>query len=381
MYQVTYTDIIAGKRMKEMNDFNLEAYLSNGVENIVNNALRATLTNPKESIFLARFALASKKARRQRQEAEELGEHIPPFLIASVTSKCNLYCKGCYARANHSCHDKEAVNQLNDVEWVNIFEQAREIGVSFILLAGGEPLLRPELMRAAGNLPEIVFPLFTNGTMINEDYIKLFDKHRNLVPIISIEGNEETTDVRRGNGVYRQVLDGMERMKSNKLLYGASITVMKQNMSEVTSEEFLDVLAEGGCKVVIYVEYVPISKETKEQAPSDEDREFLEQQLITLRQVREDMLFISFPGDEKTSGGCLAAGRGFFHINPQGGAEPCPFSPYSDTNLKRVSLREALNSPLFRKLRDGKVLLAEHTGGCVLFEQEDTVQALLNTNT
>lgn len=361
-----------------MNDFNLEAYLSNGVENIVNSALRASLTNPKESIFMAKFALASKNARRLRQEAEVSGEHIPPFLIASITSKCNLYCKGCYARANHSCHDNDPVKQLKDLEWSKIFQEAKELGISFILLAGGEPLLRQDLMQAAGKLPEIVFPVFTNGTMLNEAYIKLFYKHRNLVPIISIEGNEKTTDMRRGNGVYRQVLDSMERMKQNKLLFGASITVTKQNLREVTSDEFLGVLSDRGCKVVIFVEYVPIGDEAKELAPEDEERDFLERQLIELRQSRNDMLFISFPGDEKTSGGCLAAGRGFFHINPQGGAEPCPFSPYSDTNLKNVSLREALNSPLFRKLRDGKVLLAEHAGGCVLFEQEATVQALLN---
>ncbi len=363
-----------------MNKFNLEAYLSNGVEAIVNSTLRATLSNPKESIFMAKFALASKNARKLRQEAEKNGEHIPPFLIASITSKCNLYCKGCYARANHSCHDKAEGNQLNDLEWRKIFQEAGELGVSFILLAGGEPLLRPDLLRTAGKLPEIVFPVFTNGTMLREDYITLFDKHRNLVPIISIEGNEETTDIRRGSGVYQQVLDGMERMKSNKLLYGASITVTKQNISEVTSEEFLTVLAERGCKVVIYVEYVPVSDKTKYLAPEDSDREYLERQLMVLRQGREDMLFISFPGDEKTSGGCLAAGRGFFHINPQGAAEPCPFSPYSDTNLRNVSLRDALNSPLFRKLRDGNILFAEHTGGCVLFEQESTVQALLHTS-
>jgi MoaA/NifB/PqqE/SkfB family radical SAM enzyme len=236
--------------------------------------------------------------------------------------------------------------------------------------------MRPELMQAAGKISEIVFPVFTNGTMLNEDYIKLFERHRNLVPIISIEGNEEMTDIRRGSGVYRQVLSSMERMMKNKLLYGASITVTKQNISEVTSKEFLATLAERGCMVVIYVEYVPISDKTKELTLEDEDRAYLEQQLMALRRS-EDMLFISFPGDEKTSGGCLAAGRGFFHINPQGGAEPCPFSPYSDTSLKKVSLREALNSPLFRKLRDGNVLLAEHTGGCVLFEQEEAVRALI----
>ena len=89
------------------------------------------------------------------------------------------------------------------------------------------------------------------------------------------------------------------------------------------------------------------------------------------------MVFISFPGDEKTSGGCLAAGRGFFHINSHGGAEPCPFSPYSDMNVRDTSVREALNSKLFQKLLRENVLMEEHEGGCVLFERREQVEALL----
>jgi MoaA/NifB/PqqE/SkfB family radical SAM enzyme len=89
------------------------------------------------------------------------------------------------------------------------------------------------------------------------------------------------------------------------------------------------------------------------------------------------MVLIAFPGDEKSSGGCVAAGRGFFHINSHGGAEPCPFSPYSDINVKNTSLREAMHSPLFTALRDGSILMDNHTGGCVLFEKRDMVEALI----
>ena len=89
------------------------------------------------------------------------------------------------------------------------------------------------------------------------------------------------------------------------------------------------------------------------------------------------MLFLSFPGDEKASGGCLAAGRGFFHINSHGGAEPCPASPYSDINVRDTSLIEALNSKLFKSLRDGGILLDNHDGGCVLFEHQKEVEKLL----
>jgi MoaA/NifB/PqqE/SkfB family radical SAM enzyme len=70
------------------------------------------------------------------------------------------------------------------------------------------------------------------------------------------------------------------------------------------------------------------------------------------------------------------AGRGFFHINPYGKAEPCPFSPYSDTDLRTTSIRQALKSPLFQKLKDSNMLFKEHDGGCVLFEQEDEVKKI-----
>ena len=89
-------------------------------------------------------------------------------------------------------------------------------------------------------------------------------------------------------------------------------------------------------------------------------------------------MYVSFPGDEKSSGGCFAAGRGFFHINSHGGAEPCPFSPYSDISVKDTSLCEAISSPLFTALRDGDILLDDHEGGCVLYQKRVLVESLVS---
>ena len=358
-------------------EFNLEKYLTGGVENIVKGAIKATLSNPQESIFMAKYAFSSKEASKKRAQAEENGEHIPPFLIASITSKCNLHCTGCYARKNQACVDSAPVCQLTDEEWKKIFIESRDLGIGFILLAGGEPMIRKDVITAAGEIPEIIFPIFTNGTMINDSYIVLLKKYRNLVPILSIEGREEKTDERRGEGIYQKLTCAMDLMKKNKVLFGASVTVTTANLKEVTSKEFLYQLEENGCKVVFYVEFVPVTKEAKELAPGDEEREYLKDKLNEIRQSYDKMVFISFPGDEKTSGGCLAAGRGFFHINSHGGAEPCPFSPYSDMNVRDTSVREALNSKLFQSLQRENVLMEEHEGGCVLFERREQVEALL----
>ena len=357
--------------------FDLQGYLSEGVERIVTEAVRATLRNPKESAFMLKFAAASRAASGKRKKAEARGEHIPPFLIACITSKCNLHCAGCYSRCNHATVDAEPVRQLTAAEWLRIFEEADALGISFILLAGGEPMLRRDIIEAAGRKQNILFPVFTNGTYLDDRYLELFDKCRNLVPIMSIEGGRAQTDARRGAGIYDKLISNMEAFRSRGLIFGASVTVTTQNYQDAVSQEFLGSLSERGCKAVIFVEYVPVTEESKELAPTDEVRDDLAEGIRRLRAEHPEMVYISFPGDEKSSGGCVAAGRGFFHINSHGGAEPCPFSPYSDINVRDTSLREAMHSPLFTALRSGDLLADDHNGGCVLFEKKAEVEELL----
>lgn len=357
--------------------FDIQAYMTKGVENVVADALKATFKDPRESAFMLKFAAASAAASKKRREAEDRGEHIPPFLIASITSQCNLHCAGCYSRCNNATVDAAPVEQLTDAEWLRIFDEADELGISFILLAGGEPMLRRDIIEAAGKKPNILFPIFTNGTFIDKRYFELFDRCRNLIPIMSIEGEKEITDARRGKGVYDSLIRNMDEFSRRGLIFGASVTVTTQNIREVSSDAFLKKLSDRGCKAVVFVEFVPVTEEARELAPGDEERAYLRDEIARLRAEHPEMVYISFPGDEKSSGGCVAAGRGFFHINSHGGAEPCPFSPYSDVNIKNSSLREALHSPLFTALRSGDILLDDHEGGCVLYEKRAQVEALL----
>lgn len=357
-------------------EFNIQEYMSRGVERIVFDAMRATLKNPRESAYMVRFAAASKAASKKRRAQEKKGEHIPPFLIASITSSCNLHCAGCYSRCNHATNDEAPVAQLSEKDWRRIFDEADDLGVSFILLAGGEPLLRKDVIDAAGEKPNILFPVFTNGTFMGEKYFELFDRCRNIVPIMSIEGNKDITDLRRGEGVYDMLISNMEELDKRGLIFGASITVTTDNYRDVSSEEFIGMLSDKGCKAVIFVEFVPVTDESRELAPGEEEREYLKNEIKRLREEHPEMIFISFPGDEKNTGGCIAAGRGFFHINSHGDAEPCPFSPYSDINVRETSLKEAMRSKLFRSLIDDGLLEDDHKGGCVLFEKREQVMGI-----
>lgn len=360
-------------------NFDLDQYLTDGVEALLRETLKLTLRCPRESLFLSRLALSVRHASGLRARAAAEGEHIPSFLIASITSQCNLHCTGCYARAGGTCHEGESKESLTAAQWGKIFTQAEELGICFILLAGGEPLIRRDVLEEAAKHPSLVFPVFSNGTMLDGSYIDLFDRNRNLIPILSIEGGMEQTDARRGEGVFLHLLDAMRSLRSRDILFGASVTVTRVNLAEVTGGDFLSLLNGYGCKAIVYVEYVPADGASQEMAPTEQDRLFLERRILNVRSGNGEMILISFPGDEKETGGCLAAGRGFFHINASGGAEPCPFSPFSDTSLKHTSLRGALRSPLFTALRSGHLLTGNHDGGCVLFEHEAEVRELCKT--
>ncbi len=359
--------------------FNIQRYMTHGVVRIVSDSLRVTAKNSEESKFIKSFAKSTRIASKKRYSAEKKGEHIPPFLIASITSACNLHCAGCYSRSNNACCDSAPVNQLSSEEWDTIFTEADELGISFILLAGGEPLMRYDVIEQASRHKNILFPIFTNGTFLMGKYFDVLDKNRNLIPIISIEGNEKTTDERRGKGVYNRVTSAMRSIKERGMIFGASVTVTTENIYEVYSDAFLDNLYNLGCKAVIFVEFVPVTEESTRLAPTEKEQEFMHKQIKRLRRRKRNMVFVAFPGDEKSSGGCIAAGRGFFHINSHGGAEPCPFSPYSDCNVRDASLREALKSPLFTAIQAKGLLADDHIGGCTLYMNREKVEAIVGT--
>ena len=375
-YQLLQSGISgAGNSMDK--EFYIQKYMTRGVERVVADSIKATLKNPRESAYMVRFAAASKEASKKRARLEKAGEHVPPFLIASITSSCNLHCDGCYSRCNNSTTDDAPVDQLTDEDWSRVFDEAEELGVSFILLAGGEPMLRKGVIEAASEKKNILFPVFTNGTYMTESFFNLFDESRNIVPIMSIEGEKKVTDARRGTGIYDKLMSNMDELQRRGIIFGASVTVTTANCKEVSSEGFISKLSDKGCKAVIYVEYVPVTEESSVLAPTDVEREYLTTEINRLRNDHPEIVFVSFPGDEKSSGGCIAAGRGFFHINSHGDAEPCPFSPYSDTNVRDTSLREAMKSKFFRTMIDGGLLNDDHKGGCVLFEKREKVQEIL----
>jgi MoaA/NifB/PqqE/SkfB family radical SAM enzyme len=168
----------------------------------------------------------------------------------------------------------------------------------------------------------------------------------------------------------------MEAMHSSGIPFGTAITVTRQHMGDVLTDDFTCMYLRKGCRLFIYVEYVPVEPGTEPLVLSKEDKKQLGD-FTDQSAVKHAALFIAFPGNEEPYGGCLAAGRGFVHISSAGSVEPCPFAPVSDVNLKNTALKDALNSALLAKVRENHHLLVEGNGGCALWRNRELLTALV----
>ena len=348
------------------------AYLDGAIRGLMKDLLFVSISKPLSLFKFLSFSFKQRKVAVKRKAFAEKGIPVPPFVIASIANTCNLTCKGCYASVNQ----KNCSDMLTSLQWNNIFSEASALGVSFMLLAGGEPLIRFEVIESASKHGNIIFPVFTNGLLIDDNIIRFLNGNRNIVPVLSLEGDEILTDARRGAGTYLKLNLIMQKLKKNRIFFGVSITVTAENLQDVTSDEFAAWLSSNGSGVAFYIEYVPVNDISGFSAFGGEERSTLESRVMGLNN-RFKTLFISFPGDEKLAGGCLASGRGFVHINPSGGLEPCPFSPYSDVTLKDSTLAEALKSPFLNTLRDSGLLTSPHIGGCILWDRKTEVEAMI----
>jgi MoaA/NifB/PqqE/SkfB family radical SAM enzyme len=259
----------------------------------------------------------------------------------------------------------------------SVAEQAAELGISVIVIAGGEPLLRKEeIFSLARSFPHILFPVFTNGLLIDDKTAQEISGIRNIVPVISFEGLKPETDARRGTGVYDHLRASCARLAKLHVFFGCSVTVTSQNHPQVTDRDFIRQMVSAGARVFVFVEYVPVKPGTESLVLSREQQKLLNK-AITDFSGEFPALFIGFPGDETLYGGCLAAGRGFIHISPDGNVEPCPAAPFSDANLTNASLRDALQSRFLEQVRRHHDLLTETQGGCALWANRAWVSTLL----
>ena len=284
--------------------------------------------------------------KTKKTNEEKYGCNIPWAILMDPTSACNLRCTGCWA-ADYGRSLNMSYETLD-----SIIRQGKELGTYFYLYSGGEPLVRKkDIIRLCEAHPDCAFLAFTNGTLIDEAFADDMLRVGNFIPAISVEGFEEATDGRRGEGTFKAVMKAMNILREKKLPFGASCCYTSQNVDSISSEEYIDLLVDSGAKFAWFFHYMPVGNDAVAALlPSPAQREKMYHAIRGYRQTKP-IFTIDFQNDGEFVGGCIAGSRSYIHINANGDMEPCAFIHYSDSNIKDKTLLQAYQSPLFMAYR------------------------------
>lgn len=313
--------------------------------------------------------------RTVRENREKYKCNFPYIILLDPTSACNRKCKGCWsAEYGHKY-------SLTLEEMQSVVAQGRELGTHLYMMTGGEPLIRKDdIFRLCEENPDCMFLCYTNATLVDDAFCKEMNRLGNLTLALSIEGTEETNDSRRGAGSYEITVRAMDLLREHRCLFGMSVCYTNENIEQVTSDAFLDLMIEKGVKFGLYFNYMPIGKDAvPELIPSPAQREYMYKWLRRVRDSRtgKPMFVMDFQNDAEYVGGCIAGGRNYFHINSAGDIEPCVFIHFADSNIRTHTLLEALQRPLFQAYYHGQPFNDNHLRPCPMLENPDCLRHII----
>jgi MoaA/NifB/PqqE/SkfB family radical SAM enzyme len=295
---------------------------------------------------------------------------IPTTMLIDPTSACNIRCKGCWAN-DYSKHSELSFEKLDE-----IMTDAPKLGIGNILMTGGEPLVRKTDILKLCRKHKLPFTLFTNGTLIDEPLAMEMEKLGNLNMLISIEGFREATDFRRGEGIFDKAIAAMDLLKKYNIGFGFSICYHSKNYEEVCSDEFLDFLGEKGCWFGWMFNYLPIGQGADLSLCLNAEQRSYVKQKVEKYIAKHSFTIIDFANNGHLLYGCVGAGNGFIHINANGDLEPCAFFHYSDVNINDMTLKEALNSPFFKRFRKAGPFSDNHHRPCPMIDVPEILKHL-----
>lgn len=298
--------------------------------------------------------------------------NIPWLLLIDPTSACNLHCTGCWA-AEYGHTMSLTYDELD-----SIITQGKELGIYLYMYTGGEPLVRKaDIIKLCEKHNDCAFHAFTNGTLVDDAFCEEMDRVGNLSLSISLEGYEEVNDGRRGQGVFDKVMKAMDTLKAHGQIFGTSICYTRANIDTVTSDEFLDMIINKGCRYAWYFHYMPVGNDAApELLPTPAQRRETYERIRKYRATKP-LFAMDFQNDAEFVGGCIAGGRRYLHINANGDIDPCVFIHYSDSNIREKTLLEALQSPMMMAYHDGQPFNDNMYRPCPMLENPQKLREMV----
>jgi MoaA/NifB/PqqE/SkfB family radical SAM enzyme len=302
---------------------------------------------------------------------DKYGFPPPSVMLISPSMRCNYRCKGCYAASY------ERKDDMKEEVFHRVLSEAEELGIRFFIILGGEPFIYPELLPVIGKHKKSFFQIYTNGSFLNKDVVKKLVELGNIAPQLSVNGPAEYTDASRSKGAFAQVMEAMDNLKEAGCVFGFSSLVTQNNIDVICSEEWIDLLIEKGALYGWLFLYMPVGENPDMQLmPTAEQRNKMRVAMREYRQTKP-ILPADFWNDGVLTGGCIAGGRQYFHVNHRGDVEPCIFCHFATHNINECSLVDALKSPFFSGIRESQPFCYNTLRPCPMIDHPQTMWSII----
>ncbi len=267
-------------------------------------------------------------------------DRVPVSASIELTMRCNLHCGHCY------CPPGDRAQELTTEEIKSLFERMARMGTLFLLMTGGDPLLRKdfaELYRHAKELGMLV-TIFTNGTLIDDRIAALFEELPPYLVEISLYGLTRAVYERvvRVEGSYDRCLAGIHRVLAGGHPLALKCPVTRENAHEIAG------IAQLAADLGVEFRYDPVLLATMEGKVHPHALRLSPEEIVAFEasDVRKDRAWRRYlreePLPEIASDALFScgAGKNSLHVDPYGNVQVCLMVKNFKHSLRERSLEE-----------------------------------------
>ena len=158
---------------------------------------------------------------------------LPLNVTLELTSRCNFNCKMCYVH-NADCNRNKPF-ELTAAQWIEVAEQAKKAGALFVLLTGGEPLVRDDFNEIYEALAKMGFVLSLNSnlSLLTEQTLDLLDRYRPNRVNVSLYGTSDAVyaDV-CGVSAFGAVAANIKKLQARGIPVKINCSVTQYNLAD-----------------------------------------------------------------------------------------------------------------------------------------------------
>lgn len=263
--------------------------------------------------------------REFNRKSEQL--RIPISGSIELTRRCNLRCVHCYL-GNASGLQKPLSNEMSTSQVLSVIDEISEAGCLYLLITGGEPLIREDFSRIYSHAKQrgLVLTIFTNGTLITDRIVDLFSDMPPRVVEISLYGATSHTyeKVTRVSGSYNKCLNAVKRLLERKIPVGLKTILMTLNKHEFAEIE--DIAKSFGVKFRFDAAIFP--RLDGDRSPLDlrvSPEEAVEMEFTDAERAGQWARYFTRSKGQSPNDKLYNCGAGLtsFHIDPCGNLQPC----------------------------------------------------------